>query len=643
VPGGSGSGPSTSGGDEDLTAWTFWWEFNKEPYLLLKDALGKGPPTTGSPDWFMGLGDKADGLRIARAVSDDQRRAIQEALLSALASEEHNDIVTGCLIALAKLGEVKEESGRSQLEEAFLPHLKSSSQEIAETAALALGILGNASAYPPLAHLLQDDAEGRELAGESEVPVRTRAFAAYALALLGARTAEEEVKRAIVQELVAALDSKASAMRDVAVACVISLGLVPVEPIDAPPRADGAKGADLAPAGSRAGQIAYLLAYLKDEHHHEIVRAHAPVALARLLADLPPEMRGAQRDTVVEALLARLDERARESSYVRQSAILALGQLGDADRDPLDARIRTGPIVATLLLGDVDDPARVHDVVGRVEHTGIVDPLGILRRGELVVGRSDHCGCLERRDGGGGEHRPEGTGREDVAGDRVGDGCGDDRRPGAGGDLGGGVVTDVGHGQPGPLGVQVVGQRGPDLPQAADADVAVLQRAVPPPLGHRPHRPEDPERGGGGGIAGPARGLAGARDVRGDGADEVHVGLGGADVLGGDVAPAEPVDEAGVGADELVGAQGGRIPEDHRLAAPLVEAGGGVLVGHPLGQAADVPEGLLLRGEGPEAGAPEARSEHGGVDGHDGAEAGGRIVGVGHLLEPLRRHDRQGS
>ena len=89
--------------------------------------------------------------------------------------------------------------------------------------------------------------------------------------------------------------------------------------------------------------------------------------------------------------------------------------------DPPDALLGTGPIVATLLLGDVDHSAGVHHVVGRVQHTGVGDPLGILRRGELVVGRSDHRRRAQLRDRGRPTaHAPRAHGRVDVARDGVG-------------------------------------------------------------------------------------------------------------------------------------------------------------------------------------------------------------------------------
>src|SRR5205814_1461404 len=67
-------------------------------------------------------------------------------------------------------------------------------QEIHETAALAIGILGNDSGAKLLASLLQDDPKGRALVGHKDVDYRTRAFAAYGLGLIGSSTASAGVR-----------------------------------------------------------------------------------------------------------------------------------------------------------------------------------------------------------------------------------------------------------------------------------------------------------------------------------------------------------------------------------------------------------------------------------------------------------------
>src|SRR5690606_26269230 len=126
-------------------------------------------------------------------------------------------------------------------------------------------------------------------------------------------------------------------------------------------------------------------------------------------------------------------------------------------------------------------------------------------------------------------------------------------------------------------------------------------------------------------------------------ADQVHVGLRRADVLGGDVAAVQALDEAAVGPEERLAAQGRRVADDDRLATAQVVAADGVLVGHRPGEAAHVDERLLLGGVGVEAGPPERRPERRRVDGDDRPETGGGVVEVRHLLELVGCHDVEDS
>src|SRR4051794_38676669 len=67
----------------------------------------------------------------------------------------------------------------------------------------------------------------------------------------------------------------------------------------------------------------------------------------------------------------------------------ALGEdRGHGPLDPVHAPARLGRVVAAGLEldGDVDEAARVHDVVGRVEDAALVEVVGQAVVGELVVG-----------------------------------------------------------------------------------------------------------------------------------------------------------------------------------------------------------------------------------------------------------------
>src|SRR5262249_21733310 len=141
-------------------------------------------------------------------------------------------IVTGCLVALAKIGDAPSETGESGLQGTLVRFLADRNQEISETAAVALGILANPRAVPILEQLLTDSPGGRALVARPEVAYRTRSFAAYGLGLIGARTRSEEDRRHVVAVLRKTLEADDTKTRDLGVSCVIALGMVPLDTIE---------------------------------------------------------------------------------------------------------------------------------------------------------------------------------------------------------------------------------------------------------------------------------------------------------------------------------------------------------------------------------------------------------------------------
>jgi HEAT repeat protein len=344
TPGGSpssGGGPSTGGGDAplDLTRWQYWWELNKEPYLDLKRNLYERRVATGSDEWFS-TGRRVAAQDTLRPTPERINAAVVPALFAALDRSQSNDVITGALIALAKIGDQADETGHSRFARRIATFLTHANQEVAETSALALGILGDENEAELLMALLRDDRSGLRTLGVhfvAAVPERTRAFAAYALGLLGEH-ASQPTARAIVEALSKPLvdGGRSFAKRDIPVACALALGLVRLPPAESE--------AELTPEAGRLlvreDQIAWLLERFRDRRAWSLIRAQAPRSLALLSADL--ETTSPARVSVVEALLASLDSRPADDAYVQQSCVLALGMLGDCDGDKLDAQIRTG-------------------------------------------------------------------------------------------------------------------------------------------------------------------------------------------------------------------------------------------------------------------------------------------------------------
>ena len=350
--GGGPAKPTTGGRDNgpDLTVWQFWWAFNKEPYLNLKSHINSGVVVTGSDEYYLGQGEhdqSKDTLRVSEATIRD---VIVPELLDALKKENSNDIQSSCMVALAKIGEAKGEDGTSevwkQITSEIKKHLTSSSQELSETAAVSLGIMANRENIELLAAVLENDQSRLRALGVEQngnVSVRTRAFAAYGLGLIGYKASNDD-RMAINATLRKILDGegKSMATRDIQVACLTSIGLSPIAQNESDNKAEEL-GKVKAPESlsSRQDQLRYLLSYYADEAgNNYLIRAHAPTAMARLLSagDLPAGF--AFRDLVANTLMQTLSKDSKAQDALQQSAALALGVIGDSDEDPVDKAIR---------------------------------------------------------------------------------------------------------------------------------------------------------------------------------------------------------------------------------------------------------------------------------------------------------------
>lgn len=362
TPGGPGAaptgpkGPTTSGGGgdqgPDLTLWQFWWGFNREPYLNLKSHIHSGAVVTGSDEYWLGQGTQAQAKDTLRPSEEVIRGKVVPELLAVLKTERHNDIVTGALVALSKIGPSKDEAGNSAVVDELKKWLADGQQEIAETAAVCFGIYADDKAenVAILTELLENNSNGlrdKKIQILGNVPDRTRAFAAYGLGLIGNRSSNVDVQKQIANTLMKMADGPARTMgtRDVAVACVVAMGLVPT-PVDeaalaslTPP--DPKKGfAKPTEITSRVDQVAWLMSYYSDEQINFLVRAHVPRAVALLVSDMSsvPWL----KETVATRFLEDITKLAKTQNEIKQSCIIALGQIGDCDDSKLDKQIRDG-------------------------------------------------------------------------------------------------------------------------------------------------------------------------------------------------------------------------------------------------------------------------------------------------------------
>ena len=317
--------------------WEPWWAFNRDPFLNLKAIIHEGDPTLGSDSYFLGhvpLAMVRDQLKPTEGVIHD---GIVPALLRVLEKETDNDLVTGALIALAKIGDRPGmPAGDDSLVLRFRKFLQSSNQEIAETAAVSLGILANDSSIEPLVDLLRDTKRGRELVGQTEVPWRTRAFAAYGLGLTGYYSDDLAIRARILSVLRGQLEGDALSMAtpDVGVACLTAMSLVWLD-VDSSCLLLAGRCPDA--SHCRRGQLEWLLDYAANPKLNYVMHAHIPTTLARLTQYTAgePQLEG----MVVVELLGWARGAAKVQRHLRASAIMALGALGTGADRQIDREI----------------------------------------------------------------------------------------------------------------------------------------------------------------------------------------------------------------------------------------------------------------------------------------------------------------
>ncbi|MBI5431951.1 MAG: HEAT repeat domain-containing protein [Planctomycetes bacterium] len=339
-------GPTTESWASDLSSWRVWWRFNQDEFIELQSHLDRMDLATGSEEFFRDAGsDSVDRRRSGPADADER---IVPALLAALRRDATVDASTSAMIALARVGERPAADGSTPHAAAIAPLLRHSHQEVAETAALSLGILGANSPrnVDLLTRLVGDDRDGlrklHALAFASPISERTRAFGTYGLGLLGERSRDVFVRRWIVRSLHDVLTkARADRSRELSAAAITALGLVALEPA-----AERRPSEDSKAPQTLEEQFALLFEVYLDERIENVVRAHAPMALARLIER--GRFEPAWRDRVAKRLIAELASPARGDALLQRSAVQALGRIARATSEPLDIDMRAA------LLGALD-------------------------------------------------------------------------------------------------------------------------------------------------------------------------------------------------------------------------------------------------------------------------------------------------
>ena len=306
--------------DDDLGRWEFWWEFGKDPFLRLRDAI-HAPSRTPEDELLSGRRALLPRTAVQRPTEDDLTK-VAEALARRLRTTTSRDVVSGCTVALAKIGR---DTPDWRLLDLFTPLLSSNDQERRETAALAIGIAGQQgeAELDALCSLVLDDARARALSGEAAVNERTRAFAAFGLGLILARTNDPTVARNASAPLLQILESPNNYGRELRVAAAEALSLLP--------RSLPGPAAKLL-----RRQIVQTLGdwYLCDLGAGErLLQAHVPPAIARLLPAGDPtaaywrDLFQADLASSLEAAPGGGTTTRGSNLFIAQSCALALGGL----------------------------------------------------------------------------------------------------------------------------------------------------------------------------------------------------------------------------------------------------------------------------------------------------------------------------
>ncbi len=321
---GGGTGPSgrpgspTTGArsgpiDSDLTTWDRWWEFNKDPFLRLKDAVHQGGPVTGDVEYYLGSTRRAEAVDSVKPTNSQILGDILPALKKAIDSTDQHDISSSCMVAMAKIGENHPDF---QLVDVFAPRLKRGQQEVRETAALALGIaaIDGARELELLLGLALDTSVGRNATGGT-VDDRTRAFAIYGLGLLAHEHTKVALKSSALAALKQVLQDDRISERNLKVAAISAISILNVGSVTSEERTvladalqclDDYYGRDLGPG-------------------EQLIQAHCPTAIAKLIGR--DHEQSDHYRAVFAADMRNEGRRQRSSNDIARSCAIALGQL----------------------------------------------------------------------------------------------------------------------------------------------------------------------------------------------------------------------------------------------------------------------------------------------------------------------------
>ncbi|MFT7542983.1 MAG: HEAT repeat protein [Gammaproteobacteria bacterium] len=326
------SGPSTPAlGGADISAWTWWWTYNQDPYLDLKRRVVDGGRASGSDDFYIGQSVSQKRISLLPTPEVIQTR-IGPAVLRAVREEGGLMRPEAALVTLGKL-HPRFKPADATIMEILIEHLGSSRQSVVDSAIFAIGMSGDPSGARILLSIAEDNHQGRLLLNRERIGISVRSLAALSLGQLTTRVENVDVRRFIVHGLSRLLEGERLAAPDLHVACVTAMGFAALPEAPAARASDSDLSSSLL---SREGQLRFLQGVLADSKRHEYVRAHVPKAMGDLAKDATPR----HQEYALEALLDLLENERKSPRLVKYGLIEAIGVLADSDDEPLDQRAR---------------------------------------------------------------------------------------------------------------------------------------------------------------------------------------------------------------------------------------------------------------------------------------------------------------
>lgn len=335
---GAPTSPTGAATPRDLFHWSHWWHLERDLYLWSPERLRR-PPLTGEEGKAAGVGRPTDA---------DAATVVLPEVLALLDTSRHDDVITACLIAAARVGSRMPVPTRGPLVEALVARLDHPSLEVAETAAVSLGILGDERCLVPLLELVAASEAAAKLTGRGTVPERVRAFAAYGLGLMASQEEASLDAGGRQRAALALMDivAEPEGAEDLTVASVISLGLMDLPlALHVPPAP--ARSHRFAQSVVHRGALArWMVEHLVERPSKAMglrATAHGSVALARVGRGVDGVLRG----TVIDALLARakakgVDQRTRAATWIALGEILTAGEEDEAARVALARTLQKG-------------------------------------------------------------------------------------------------------------------------------------------------------------------------------------------------------------------------------------------------------------------------------------------------------------